>query len=432
MMSLTSRLATWAAFLSFLAAMGAAVALANPNGQPPAKQENNERPDQNNERPDQNNERPDQNNEKPDQNNEKPDQNNEKPKKLKKGEQPKTVAPAPVAQAPASSSPGVRTRSNVQRRHASSPRVASRSSERATRRRTASRRSSGAPTRSSPGVSGRGARQPSPVRASEGLRPRKAPARTRAERKPAPRARGQNGVITRIVEVVPPEIQILLLGIGALAVLFGVATLATGRRLADAESRAATDALTGLPNHCAVHEELGRRVEQAERKNAPLSVVLLDLDNFKRVNDSYGHLKGDQVLKAVGNRMRDELRGRDFVGRYGGEEFVAILPGSDRDGAVTVVDRLRRNLWDVEVPGVRELVTASLGVAAFPEDGKTPNQLLESADEALYVAKAGGRNQVQAAISRSDEDRMPQGTGPRTGWSEAWVQLPATNGAASS
>jgi diguanylate cyclase (GGDEF)-like protein len=204
-------------------------------------------------------------------------------------------------------------------------------------------------------------------------------------------------VVTRLVAFVPPAVKLMIGVLGALALLFGISTLAGRRKLAVARSRAVTDALTGLPDHSSIHDELGQMVAAAKRAGGAMAVVLIDLDNFKRINDSYGHLKGDDVLRAVSDKARTELRTNDFVGRYGGEEFMAILPETERDGAVAVVDRLRRAFWEIETGGVRELITASMGVAAYPVDGSSANELIEAADDALYAAKAGGRNQVRTA-----------------------------------
>ncbi len=145
--------------------------------------------------------------------------------------------------------------------------------------------------------------------------------------------------------------------------------LANLRNLAVAESRAATDALTGLPNNRAVRDTLKRLGAQAQRDGRPLAAVLLDLDHFKQINDVFGHACGDDVLAAVGAVLSARLRDADFAGRYGGEEFIVLLPGSDRAAAVTVAESLRHELERINVAGVTRSITGSFGVAVMPEDG---------------------------------------------------------------
>jgi diguanylate cyclase (GGDEF)-like protein len=174
-------------------------------------------------------------------------------------------------------------------------------------------------------------------------------------------------------------------------------TLANLRTLALAEVRAATDALTGLPNARTLHDTLRRMLAHAGRRLEPLALVLLDLDHFKRVNDTFGHEGGDAVLAAVGDVLRSKLRGSDFAARYGGEEFVVLLPATDRAGGVAVANNLRELLTELRVPGVDVPITGSFGVAAYPEDALDASALLRVADQALYAAKDAGRNCVQAA-----------------------------------
>ena len=169
------------------------------------------------------------------------------------------------------------------------------------------------------------------------------------------------------------------------------------RNLAIAETRAATDSLTGLPNNRAVHESLKRLSAQAGRTAEPLAVVLFDLDHFKDVNDTHGHGKGDEVLAAVGDTVASVVRDSDFVGRYGGEEFLALLPSTGREGAVELAEKLRGAISRVAVAGVSRRVTASFGVAIIPEDAGEPEQALRAADRALYTAKGNGRDRVETA-----------------------------------
>jgi diguanylate cyclase (GGDEF)-like protein len=173
--------------------------------------------------------------------------------------------------------------------------------------------------------------------------------------------------------------------------------LANLRNLAIAELRASTDALTGLPNTRAVRDTLKRMVAQANRAQKPLAAVLLDLDHFKKINDTYGHGRGDDVLAATAEAMRSALRESDFVGRYGGEEFLILLPDTDTEGAVRVAESVRAVVSTVAVPTVNQTVTASLGVAALGDDGIDGETLTRSADRALYAAKSLGRNRVASA-----------------------------------
>ena len=178
--------------------------------------------------------------------------------------------------------------------------------------------------------------------------------------------------------------------------------LANLRNLALSQARALTDGLTGLPNRRAIEDTLKRMVAQADRSGRSLGVVLFDLDHFKQVNDLFGHEKGDEVLSAVGVCVASTLRSSDFAGRHGGEEFILLLPDTDSEGSVTVADKLRLALASIEVPGVPRSITASFGVAALPADGSEPSSLLRTADRALYLAKAGGRNRVETLATETE------------------------------
>jgi diguanylate cyclase (GGDEF)-like protein len=173
--------------------------------------------------------------------------------------------------------------------------------------------------------------------------------------------------------------------------------IANLRNLAIAEMRAATDGLTGLPNQRAVHDTLKRMVAQAGRTLEPLALVLFDLDRFKQINDTFGHGRGDDVLAAVGDVAAHTVRGSDFVGRLGGEEFAVMLPGTDREGARRVAENLREAIASLAVTGIERAITASFGVAVLPEDAPEAQALLRAADRALYEAKANGRDRVELA-----------------------------------
>ncbi len=171
--------------------------------------------------------------------------------------------------------------------------------------------------------------------------------------------------------------------------------LANLRNLAIAENRAATDALTGLPNSRSCRDNLKRMVAHASRNVSPLSAVMLDLDHFKQINDRFGHGVGDDVLAAVGETLTATLRGSDFGGRYGGEEFLVLLPDTDQAGALQVTEKLREALEALELHSAELAVTASFGIATYPLDALDADSLVQMADRALYAAKAKGRNRVE-------------------------------------
>jgi diguanylate cyclase (GGDEF)-like protein len=178
--------------------------------------------------------------------------------------------------------------------------------------------------------------------------------------------------------------------------------LANLRNLALAELRAATDQLTGLPNHRGVQETLKLMVAQASRTVSPLAAILFDLDHFKTINDVYGHDSGDELLAAVGVAFRNTIRTSDFVGRYGGEEFLVLLPASSREGALQVAESVRRAIAATRVPSIDQPISTSAGVAIMPDDAGDAVTLFRAADRALYAAKRAGRNRVHVATAETD------------------------------
>jgi diguanylate cyclase (GGDEF)-like protein len=183
--------------------------------------------------------------------------------------------------------------------------------------------------------------------------------------------------------------------------------LANLRAVAMAEARATTDALTGLPNRRAFDETLTRMLAQARRAGAPLALVWIDLDRFKEINDRHGHERGDEVLAAAAATLQAAVRASDFVARAGGEELAVLAPDTDADGAAVLAEHLRAALEQLDLPGLDRPVTASFGVAAYPEAGVTAEILLRKADRALYAAKEGGRNRVEVATAAATPAEAP-------------------------
>jgi diguanylate cyclase (GGDEF)-like protein len=188
--------------------------------------------------------------------------------------------------------------------------------------------------------------------------------------------------------------------------------LANLRNLAIAELRAATDSLTGLPNKRAVTDTLKRILAQASRTLTPACLLMLDLDHFKDINDRFGHPVGDQVLANVGTALRSVLRDSDFAGRNGGEEFAVMLPDTDITGAAITAEKIRAAIAEIVLPGHAITVTASVGIAAYPDHATTAEQLERLADSALYLAKLSGRDRVEIANSSDPPSTRDASTPP--------------------
>jgi diguanylate cyclase (GGDEF)-like protein len=192
------------------------------------------------------------------------------------------------------------------------------------------------------------------------------------------------------------------------------------------EEAANTDSKTGLLNAAAWDIEADRAVRRIERLDGNATVLLLDLDNFKQVNDEHGHLIGDQVLAAVAAAIRDVVRDDDLVGRFGGEEFVVLLPAPDGDpgrvGAEAVANRIRRRIAELRIevpssPGGVEVgdLSVSIGGATSPADGTQLNDLLKVADAAMYAAKDAGRNRVVMGLRTVRPTGVPEPDRLRSG-----------------
>ncbi len=161
--------------------------------------------------------------------------------------------------------------------------------------------------------------------------------------------------------------------------------------------QATHDALTGIWNRRAIFDALVRELDRAERQEIPLAVVLIDLDHFKQVNDTHGHLVGDEVLRETAQRIRGAVRSYDAVGRYGGEEFLVVAPECDARRAMDLAERIRLLLLQnpIQTSGAAITVTLSLGVVHLgPGSSLKIHKVLSAADQALYEAKRGGRNQA--------------------------------------
>jgi diguanylate cyclase (GGDEF)-like protein len=160
------------------------------------------------------------------------------------------------------------------------------------------------------------------------------------------------------------------------------------------EEEAFTDHLTGLANRRRFERQLEREASRTSRYSRPFCLLILDIDNFKSVNDSHGHDTGDEVIRRLALTLQAGTRGIDLAARIGGEEFAVILPETDFVGGLDVAERLRTAIRQIDIPDVGR-VTASFGVAEFPLCGTTGRALVTAADAALYEAKHGGRDRVE-------------------------------------
>jgi diguanylate cyclase (GGDEF)-like protein len=187
-----------------------------------------------------------------------------------------------------------------------------------------------------------------------------------------------------------------------LAVIIGGLVIFASRIFEGTERQSLSDPLTGLANRRFFHEIFLREMRRSQRSNQPVSLVLVDIDFFKGVNDTYGHNVGDEVLEQVAGIMLANVRATDFVVRYGGEEFIVLLPETRLADAHQVAEKLRKTIGDTILEstsrqGITLKVTVSAGVAAFPIDGQNGDDVILKADRAMYQAKTMGRNRVVAA-----------------------------------
>ena len=208
------------------------------------------------------------------------------------------------------------------------------------------------------------------------------------------------------------DVAVLSSGGGELSQLTGVFNdmvrrLREGR--AELERVSVTDELTGLANRRRLVTELDRELRRSDRTGHPFSILMLDVDRFKKFNDTWGHPAGDGVLKRLANTLRDCVRDVDTVARYGGEEFTVLLPETPVAEAARVAERIRaateKDRFTPEGSTTVVSVTVSIGYAVYPENGRAQEPLIEAADQALYRSKQSGRNRVSAAERPRAESR---------------------------
>ncbi|HNQ94834.1 MAG TPA: GGDEF domain-containing protein [Anaerolineales bacterium] len=169
--------------------------------------------------------------------------------------------------------------------------------------------------------------------------------------------------------------------------------------LAQSHEISNTDVLTFLPNRRKIIVDLQEEVIRAARYNTPLSISMVDIDHFKQVNDTYGHAAGDETLRAIAARLREQIRHPDTIGRYGGEEFLIVLPNSELSAAQEQASRLCNHIRNLQVEAIKQKlisITVSIGVAQFKYGQENWEQFLHRADTAMYAAKNSGRNRWMA------------------------------------
>lgn len=164
--------------------------------------------------------------------------------------------------------------------------------------------------------------------------------------------------------------------------------------VAELERYAYHDSLTRLLNRRMFYQRMGREIKGARRYGYPISFAILDIDDFKKYNDTYGHLEGDRILAELGRILKEEIRASDFAARIGGEEFAIVLPHTPKDSAVPMVDRLMKRVKE------KLGISVSIGVGEFPSDANTLRGLMRRVDEVLYEAKKLGKGRIQVVAKR--------------------------------
>jgi diguanylate cyclase (GGDEF)-like protein len=168
-----------------------------------------------------------------------------------------------------------------------------------------------------------------------------------------------------------------------------------------AEQLTITDDLTKLFNSRYLNLYIGREIKRCKRHGIPLSVIFLDLDGFKGVNDQYGHLAGSRTLTEVGQILSEAVRESDILARYGGDEFVVVLPETPPSGALVIAERIRRSIEShcfLQAQGLIARISASFGIASYPDHALTPEGLIQKADQAMYRVKEREKNGIEVAV----------------------------------
>lgn len=158
-----------------------------------------------------------------------------------------------------------------------------------------------------------------------------------------------------------------------------------------------TDELTGLYLRDVFNVVLEKEIEKAKRKKSPVCLLMIDIDDFKRINDKYGHQTGDDVLAEIGKIINDTIRDMDFAARYGGEEFAIIMPGTKKQEAYEAAERIRKSILGTKILGSN--VTVSIGLTCSKQDSITPDKIIKAADTGLYKSKDDGKNKVTISDS---------------------------------
>lgn len=196
----------------------------------------------------------------------------------------------------------------------------------------------------------------------------------------------------------------------AFAVFFGAMGNLLRKREARLEKQATRDNLTDLKNRTYFKKEAERRILESQRYGRPLAFLMFDIDHFKKINDTYGHTRGDKILKALARLLRRTVRGPDTVCRYGGDEFLIMLPETRLNGARKVAQRLMNRLRRRPLAnGI--YVTVTGGISIYPRDGQTLDELIQAADEYLYEAKERGRERIVYGIQKKRDLELFEVTG---------------------